>query len=115
VTVPRTKGFRGIAVDGRPFRWRFAKVITVVPDGVSGRQVLEVDFGWFDIWLHANDRAGVRPVRAPPIATPAFVASAIHFALQNGWSTESRGGRFRIEHTAERGFQVSADRAARKR
>jgi hypothetical protein len=107
MTVPKDKGYRGIVVANRRFNWRFAERIVVVPDGLSGRQVLEVDFGWFDEWLHVND-ANRPPAFSPSVATPAFVASAIEFALRNGWSTDIRGGRFLVTYSAEKGFQIAS-------
>src|SRR5687768_4078103 len=93
-----------MSVAGRRFRWRFEGHIVVAPDGLSGRQVLDVDFGWSDPWIHMNDRTDHPPAASPRIVTPAFVAAAIEFALGNGWKTETRGGRFRVTHSAERGF-----------
>jgi hypothetical protein len=106
MTVPKKKGYRRIVVADRPFKWRFAKHIVVVPDGLSGRQVLDVDFGWFDGWLYMNDRSNRPPEFSPTVATPAFVASAIDFALKNGWSTDVRGGRFVLKYTQEEGFHI---------
>lgn len=81
----------------------------MVPVGPSGRQVLEVDFGWFDRWLYMNDRAAMPPDFSPEVASPAFVASAIEFALGNGWSSDVRGGRFLLKYTADKGFRVAGD------
>jgi hypothetical protein len=50
------------------------------------------------------------PEFSPEIATPAFVASAIEFALGHGWSTDVRGGRFLLRYTADKGFHLAADR-----
>jgi hypothetical protein len=109
MTVPKNKGYRGIVVANRRFKWRFAERITVVPDGLSGRQVLEVDFGWFDEWLYARDDPNRPPEFSPSVATPAFVASAIDFALRNGWNTDVQGGRFLVTYSADKGFQMRAD------
>ena len=112
VTVPRTKGYRRITVAGRPFRWRFRNGIVVVPDGSSGRQVLEVDLGWIDHFLRMKDFDPAATSHSPKVATtPSFIASAIEFALQNGWNTDAQGGRFRLRYSAEKGFQVPADGA----
>ena len=105
MTVPRNKGYRRIVVADRSFKWRFSDRVVVVPEGLSGRQVLEVDFGWFDTWLHVKDPARAPPPFSPKVASPAFVASAIEFALQNGWNTDVRGGRFKLKYSAEKGFQ----------
>jgi hypothetical protein len=109
VTVPKNKGYRAITVGTRRFRWRFDERVIVVPESLSGRQVLEVDFGWFDSWLYANNRANMPPEFTPQIATPAFVASAIAFALGNGWSTDVRGGRFLLKYNRDKGFHLPAD------
>jgi len=103
------KGYRGIVVAGRRFKWRFAEHIVVVPDGLSGRQVLDVDFGWFDGWLYTNDPVNRPPKFSPDVATPEFVAAAIEFALKNGWDTDVRGGRFLLKYTAEEGFHTPPD------
>ena len=110
MSVPKNKGYRSITVANRRFKWRFADRVIVVPEGLSGRQVLEVDFGWFDHWLYANDRAAMPPEFSPKVATPAFVASAIEFALGNGWSTDVRGGRFLLKYTTDKGFHLAAAR-----
>jgi hypothetical protein len=109
MTVPSKRGYRRITVAGRRFKWRFAERIVVVEDGLSGRQVLEVDFGWFDRWLHVNDRDNMPPAFSPGVATPSFVATAIDFALKNGWDTAVRGGRFVLRYTSEEKFQRSPD------
>ena len=44
---PGKQGYRGITVANRRFKWRFDERVVVVPDGLSGRQVLEIDFGWY--------------------------------------------------------------------
>jgi hypothetical protein len=111
MTVPKNKGYRGIVVTNRRFKWRFANRIVVVPDGLSGRQVLEVDFGWFDGWLYTNDRPNRPAELCPRVATPAFVASAIDFALRNGWNTDARGGRFLVTYVAGDGFRVAPHEA----
>jgi hypothetical protein len=105
MTVPRANGYRHIVVAGRSFKWRFSDRVVVVPVGPSGRQVLEIEFGWFDTWLYVRNPMEAPPPFSPKIAGPGFVASAIEFALQNGWRTDARGGRFRIRYRAETGFQ----------
>ena len=104
MTVPSGKGFRAIVVNGRSFKWRFVKRLIVVPDGLSGRQVLEVDLGWSDPWLEINDPKTTGSGRNPQIATPAFVAQAIAFALHAGWNAELRGGRFPVKYSTSTGF-----------
>lgn len=106
MTVPKGKGYRQIIVAGRAFKWRFAKRIVIVPEG-AGRQVLEVDLGWFDKWLHANDQVDQPPAFAPLAITPAFVAEAIAFAVKGGWDENARGGRLLLKYTAEQGFSFS--------
>jgi len=107
MTVPKGKGYRRIVVGGRRFKWRFEDRIVVVPDGLAGRRVLDIDFGWFDCWLYVNDPTERPPEFSPQVATPAFVSSAIEFALKNGWNTDVRGGRFMLKYSADDGFQTS--------
>ena len=52
---------------GRPFRWRFRNGIVVVPDGSSGRQVLEVDLGWIDRWLRVKAFDPAAPSHSPKV------------------------------------------------
>jgi|GEM_PF-1525830 len=110
MVVPKRTGYRTMVVEGSRFKWRFAGKLVVVPDGLSGRQVLEIDFGAYDTWLDMNDPAS-RPPWPAPVATPAFVAAAIAFALAHGWDTSVRGGRYRLKHTPETGFTSCTDRA----
>ena len=105
MTVPKGKGYRRIVVGGRRFKWRFADRIVVVPDGLAGRQVLDMDFGWFDSWLYTIAPTKTPTAFSPRMVTPAFVASAIKFALQNGWNTDVRGGRFLLKYSEGSGFQ----------
>jgi len=107
MTVPKGKGYRRIVVGGRRFKWRFADRIVVVPDGLAGRRVLDIDFGWFDCWLYTNYPTEKPPAFSPQAATPAFVSSAIEFALKSGWDTDVRGGRFMLKYSADGGFQTA--------
>jgi hypothetical protein len=76
-----------------------------------GAGPLEVDFGWFDHLLYTNDRENMPPAFSPRAATPAFVASAIDFALKSGWNADQRGGRFLVKYSSEVGFHWSPDGA----
>ena len=100
------KGYRQIIVADRAFKWRFSQRIVIVPEG-AGQQVLEVDFGWFDKWLYANDQANQPPEFSPAVVTPVFVAEAIAFALKGGWGSNAKGGRLLLMYTAEQGFGFS--------
>jgi hypothetical protein len=108
VTVPKKKGYRAIVVAGRSFKWRFIERIVVVPDGLAGRQVLEVDFGWFDEWLYRKHDPDTPPAYFPRVVTPSFVAAAIAFALDHGWGSGVRGGRFLLKYTVQEGFHTSS-------
>lgn len=108
MTVPKSKGFRAIVVGNYRYMWRFSGHILVVPAGLSGRQVLEIDFGWFDGWLYASNAADRPPEFSPKVVTPSFVALAIDFALRNGWSTDLRGGRFVVNCRGANGFNVGS-------
>ena len=107
MTTPKGKGYRSIVVAGRRFKWRFRDRVVVVPDGVSGRQVLEIDFGWFDVWLYVDGRVPAPPPFSPDVPTPAFVAQGIQFALTNGWNTDVCGGRFVVRYSTPDGFRVA--------
>jgi hypothetical protein len=113
LAVHKRSGYRAITVSGRRFKWRFGGTVVVVPDGVRGRQILEIDFGWFDEWLYMNQPEKRPPQFSPAVATPGFVSKGIQFAIDNGWNTEKRGGKFLLRYSACGGFQkqVASDHA----
>lgn len=100
------EGLRQITVRGTCYRWRFnphnGKVV-VIPIDRSGPQ-LNVSWGWQD-WLEPEG-----PGPEPNTVTPAFVADAIQFALDNGWTGERLGTSIVLRYE-EGHFQVDGDRS----
>jgi hypothetical protein len=87
MAVPQKKrGFRKIVVNGQAFNWRLKTQIEVRPVGCRDNR-LEVDFGFYDIWLYFGHMWDAPPAFEPAVVTPAFVSSAIQFALANNWDT----------------------------
>ena len=85
----KKKGFRKIVVDNVAFNWRFSELIEIRPEGNQTNQ-LEVDFGYFDSWLYANDNANAPENYEPKIITPSFVKKSIESAIMLGWNLETK-------------------------
>ena len=78
------KGLRKIAVDNRKFYWKFNEKVFVISDETKN-SLLIVDFGWYDVWLYANNRENRPPDFEPKSVTPKFVSESITYALNQGW------------------------------
>ena len=76
------KKLRAITVSQLEFRWRFNEKLVVVSE-TSNSCPLYVDWGW-TCWFEPEG-----PGPEPCIVTPKFVATAIQFALENGWEPGS--------------------------
>ena len=88
-------GFRKIFVDGKTYNWCFGGIIDVRLSSCPKGQALEIDFGWYDIWLYVNDP--VKPPEfEPKIVTPKFVERGIKFANQCNWEPDNKTGVFGI-------------------
>ena len=64
-------------------------------------QRLEIDFGWYDVWLHIKDR-DTKEVFEPRIVTPHFVEQAIRFGCQYGWTPEIAAPSFGIVYREQK-------------
>lgn len=94
------KGLRKITVNNRSFYWKFNEKIFVTSKE-SKNSLLIIDFGWYDIWLHANDIEN-RPDFEPKNVTPKFVSQSILYAINQGWKEgniqlEFRNGNYNIK------------------
>ena len=78
------KGLRKTAVDNLKFYWKFNEKVFVISDETKN-SLLIVDFGWYDVWLYANDRENRPPDFEPKSVTPKFVSESITYALNKGW------------------------------
>ena len=94
----KTSGYRTITVEEQRFKWQFQGVILIFLEELPGRQTLEIDFGWFDRWPYVLDPENMPPEAELNHVTPAFVASAITFALNHGWNPNKRGGKFLLNY-----------------
>lgn len=79
------KGLRKIVVDQQEFYWKFSKKLIVTSNEIKNC-LLTVDFGWYDVWLYANDKGNKPPDFEPKNVTPKFVSESISYALSKGWS-----------------------------
>ncbi len=93
----KKRDFRRIVVDAATYQWRFDRELTVVADLDSGNrgQRLNVTFGWVD-WCEPEYQKA-KPF-APHVVTPAFVRSAIQYALTVGWRPQQTGQPFIVTH-----------------
>jgi len=93
----KKRDFRKIVVDNTPYQWRFDGVLTVYSDSNSSNrgQKLIVDWGWVD-WCEPEYRNAA--AFDPHVVTPAFVRSAIQYALSIGWHPATLGQPFLITH-----------------
>lgn len=78
------KGLRKIVVGGDSYFWLFKQKIFVTTK--DQKNLLIVDFGWFDVWLYVNDPENRPADFEPRQVTPKFISDSIVFALENGWS-----------------------------
>jgi hypothetical protein len=101
MALPKKKGFRTITVGAQTFKWYFNGKVQVIPDGPTGRRPLELDFGWIEPYMIGW---GECPDNEPRVVTPSFVAAAITYALNHGWDTTTRGGKFLLHYNKEAGF-----------
>ncbi|XOV66019.1 MAG: hypothetical protein ACFHU9_10320 [Fluviicola sp.] len=93
------KGLRKIVVENREFYWQFNEKVFVFSEEKKN-SVLVIDFGWYDVWLYANDSTNKPPDFEPKVVTPDFVRSSILFALSHDWidgkmQIEYRNGTFK--------------------
>ena len=93
----KKREFRRIVVDDSPFQWCFDGVLTVYADSNTSRrgQKLIIDWGWVD-WCEPEYQ-NTRPFD-PHVVTPAFVRSAIQYALTAGWIPAVAGQPFVIAY-----------------
>jgi len=86
----KRRGFRNIVADEVNYVWRGGGGVTIqLADSPSNGSQLQVDYGYFDVWLYVNDRENRPPDFEPKSVTPSFVADAIRFARIVGWQPES--------------------------
>jgi len=99
VTQPKKRrGFRDIVVEGTKYTWRMSGLVEIRPPEGRERR-LDVDFGWHDVWLYANDPPDTRPrPYEPRRVTPSFVEAAIRFALDQGWRGASCPGKMMVDY-----------------
>lgn len=96
MAIPK-KGLRKIVVDNREFYWKFNEKIFVTSDEANN-SLLIVDFGWYDVWLYANDKENSPPDFEPKSVTPQFVSESITYALIQGWDDQKMEIEFRNGH-----------------
>ncbi|WP_298520920.1 hypothetical protein [uncultured Kordia sp.] len=96
MAIPQKRqGFRKITVMGIIFNWKFSGGVDVRP--VSNKDnKLFIDYGWYDDWLYVHNKENKPPDYEPQIVTPNFVRKSIEFAIENGWNTENKTGKFDI-------------------
>ena len=85
----KKKGFRKITIDNKIYNWRFLGSIEIRPEGNQSNK-LEIDFGYFDSWLHVNDDSNKPEDYEPKIVTPNFIKKSIENAIKLGWNTETK-------------------------
>lgn len=85
------KGLRKITVKGNNYFWLFKQNIFITTE--DQKNLLTVDFGWFDVWLYVNDPENRPADFEPKKVTPKFIHDSIVFALDNGWMK----GKFELE------------------
>lgn len=83
--------------------WKFEGIIIIILEDNKNIR-LEIDIGWFDKWLYVKEPNGKPADFSPEKVTPAFVKSAILFALKAGWNN----GRLQLTYQS-RDFQVLND------
>lgn len=88
-------GFRKITVEEQIFNWKFAEIIDIRPENNMNNK-LEVDFGYYDVWLYVNDKENRPPDFDPKSITPKFVKNAIDYAIINGWNINSKNQKTRL-------------------
>lgn len=81
------KGLRKIIVNDLKYYWKFNDKIIIIADKYSKQQLI-VDFGYYDVWLYANDLDNKSPDYEPNIVTPKFIRQSIEFAIHNNWKIE---------------------------
>jgi len=86
--IPEKKrGFRKIIIDGITYNWRFSDSVEIRPAHNSTNR-LEINFGYFDLWLYANDKESIPEDFDPKVITSNFIRAAITNAIKLGWNTE---------------------------
>ena len=95
----KKRGFRPITVDDLNYNWRLNQLSGMIEINIadSCNQRLEVDFGWYDVWLYLGC-AERPPDYEPEAITPRFVERAIRSGLQQGWWPHEKGKAFRIRY-----------------
>ena len=90
-----SRGFRKIVVKEQSYKWRFQARIQICPEGLYNNK-LEIDFGYYDVWLYMNDWENRPADYEPKIITPAFVSTCIVEALNLGWNPSLKHGLFKV-------------------
>ena len=95
--LAKPKGFRSIVVDGRTYYWQLtARGILKIVTGRKSSPALEVDFGWYDVWLYPPGDPATPPPFEPRIVTPEFVRAAVVTGIQAGWGPAETGSAVRL-------------------
>ncbi len=92
------QGWRSVCVDDVQynwcFNWRGNGILQVQAADHRNGQRLTVDWGWVD---HLEPEYSSSSQTEPQIVTPRFVAQAIRFAVENGWTPDSKGPNFKLD------------------
>lgn len=75
------KGLRKIVVRGDVYLWKLNGPVLIFPEKGEFSQ-LSVDYGWNEFWYYH----GVPADEKMKSVTPKFVAAAISFARDHGWT-----------------------------
>ena len=91
------RNFRKIIIHEKTYKWRFNQMIQICPEGLYNNK-LEIDFGYYDFWLYANDRENEPEAYEPKTVTPAFVKLCIETAIALGWNPNAKQGLFKMKY-----------------
>ena len=93
----KKNGFRKITIENEIYNWRFGGIIKIRPNQ-NKNNTLEINIGYFDIWLYVNDKENQPEDYEPKVVTPIFVRKSIENAIKLGWDIKAKNNLTKIKY-----------------
>jgi hypothetical protein len=94
----KNNGFRKITIQNEIYNWKLVEVIQIRPNGNQSNK-LEINIGYFDVWLYIKDEENKPEDYEPKIVTPSFIKKSIENAIKLGWDIKDKNKLTRLKYS----------------